>query len=111
RHEGVIALRSDWTRRLTAFVNYTWAESRSDTDGPTTRPADSYDLGAEYSWHGEDVRHQGTAGFTLRLPQQWIVSLFAIARSGRPFNITTGRDDNRDTLFGDRPAFASPDDP
>src|SRR5690606_19261010 len=37
--------------------------------------------------------------------------MFAIASSGRPFNITTGRDDNRDTLFGDRPAFAEFDDP
>ena len=30
-----------------------------------------------------------------------------MATSGRPFNITVGRDLNGDTLFTDRPAFAS----
>ena len=31
--------------------------------------------------------------------------------SGRPFNITTGRDNNGDTIFSDRPAFADAGDP
>jgi len=30
--------------------------------------------------------------------------------SGRRFNITTGRDDNNDSVFTDRPAFAKPTD-
>jgi hypothetical protein len=30
--------------------------------------------------------------------------------SGRPFNITTGRDNNGDTVFVDRPSFAQPGD-
>ena len=30
-----------------------------------------------------------------------------IVRSGQPFNITTGRDNNGDTVFTDRPAFAT----
>ncbi len=29
-----------------------------------------------------------------------------IANTGRPFNITTGFDNNRDGIFNDRPAFA-----
>jgi hypothetical protein len=32
---------------------------------------------------------------------------FLIATSGRPFNITTGRDSNGDTLFTERPALAT----
>jgi hypothetical protein len=32
------------------------------------------------------------------------LSLNARAQSGSPYNITTGRDDNRDGLFNDRPA-------
>jgi hypothetical protein len=39
------------------------------------------------------------------------VSPFLNANSGRPFNITTGRDNNRDTTINDRPAFASAGDP
>jgi hypothetical protein len=30
-----------------------------------------------------------------------------IANSGQPFNITTGRDNNGDTVFSERPAFAT----
>jgi hypothetical protein len=60
---------------------------------------------------GTDARHYATLGATLRLPFQVIVSSFAVVRSGRPFNITTGRDNNGDTLFADRPAFAQPSDP
>jgi hypothetical protein len=32
---------------------------------------------------------------------------FVTASSGQPFDITTGRDLNRDTIFNDRPAFAA----
>ncbi|MEK6320348.1 MAG: hypothetical protein AABN33_01560 [Acidobacteriota bacterium] len=40
-----------------------------------------------------------------------LISPFIFIASGRPFNITTGRDNNNDTLFTDRPAFTNPDDP
>jgi len=33
--------------------------------------------------------------------------VFGIASSGQPFNITTGRDTNGDTLYSERPAFAT----
>jgi len=32
---------------------------------------------------------------------------FLVVRSGAPFDITTGHDNNHDTLFTDRPAFAT----
>ena len=35
------------------------------------------------------------------------LSPFLVATSGRPFNITVGRDLNSDTLFTDRPVFAT----
>jgi hypothetical protein len=35
------------------------------------------------------------------------VSPFISITSGRPFNLTTGRDLNSDGLFNDRPAFAT----
>jgi len=47
---------------------------------------------------------------TFRLPLRLIVSVFGVVRTGQPFNITTGRDDNGDTLFADWPAFAEPSD-
>jgi hypothetical protein len=43
----------------------------------------------------------------------WDVRVFTRmnAWSSRPFNIVTGRDNNRDSVFSDRPSFADPDDP
>ena len=37
------------------------------------------------------------------------IGLFAQARSGLPFNVTTGVDNNRDTTINDRPDLANPD--
>jgi hypothetical protein len=37
------------------------------------------------------------------------IGLFAQARSGLPFNITTGLDNNRDTTINERPDLANPD--
>jgi hypothetical protein len=41
------------------------------------------------------------------LPWGVSVNPFVVARSGGPFNIITGRDTNGDTLFTERPAFAT----
>jgi hypothetical protein len=110
RHGMVLALRTNWSRKVTVFGNYTLGSSRSDTDRPTTAPADSYDLAIEFGPAYTDVRHQGTAGVTLRLPRRLLISAFGVISSGQPFNITTGRDDNGDTLFTERPAFADSSD-
>jgi len=40
-----------------------------------------------------------------------LISPYAAIASGRPLNITTGLDNNGDTAFSDRPAFAAPGDP
>ena len=46
----------------------------------------------------------------MSLPGDVSVSALLTASSGRPFNITTGRDDNGDLLFVDRPALGVPGD-
>jgi hypothetical protein len=42
--------------------------------------------------------------FTSPLTKSVRLSVGASRRSGTPYNITTGRDDNGDTVFNDRPA-------
>jgi hypothetical protein len=54
-----------------------------------------------------DVRHRFTLGGSLLIPGGVRMSPFIIASSGRPYNIITGRDNNGDTIFNDRPAYAS----
>ena len=61
-------------------------------------------LASEVGPVAADVRHRATTGITLRFPRRLVISAFGVISSGRPFNITTGRDENRDGLANDRPA-------
>jgi hypothetical protein len=95
------------------FSSYVLSKTQSDTDGQGSGglfPANSYDLTGEFGRAGQDVRHRFTLAGTLTLPWYKIsLNPFIIATSGRPFNITTGRDTNGDKLFLERPAFAGAD--
>ncbi|MCI0490953.1 MAG: carboxypeptidase regulatory-like domain-containing protein [Blastocatellia bacterium] len=110
RHEMTLSLRTE-IGPLQLSGNYTLSSTRSDTDGSGQTPANSFDLGPEWGRSGQDSRHNVFVRGSISLPWRVRLSSFVRANSGRPFNITTGRDNNRDTLFSDRPAFASPDDP
>ncbi len=77
-------------------------------DGANTFPANQYDLSNEYGRSAIDVRHRFSLGGAINaLPWGIRLNPFLIANSGRPFNITTGRDSNGDTLFTERPALAT----
>ena len=108
----IFGLNSRMSRTVTLFARYSLGRGRSDTDGAGSFPASSYDLAAEYGPSREDIRHRFTLGGSVRLPWDIRVSPLVVASSGRPFNITTGRDNNGDTLFTDRPGYATdPDKP
>jgi hypothetical protein len=64
-------------------------------------------LKPEYGRAGFDVRHRVQFNGSFAAPWGLRLSPLLIATSGRPFNITLGRDINGDTLFTDRPAFAT----
>jgi hypothetical protein len=53
------------------------------------------------------VRHRAFIGGNISLPHGFSVSPFAIINSGQPYNLTTGQDSNGDSLFNDRPWFAT----
>jgi hypothetical protein len=81
--------------------------SRSDTDGPYTIAADSRTLQGEYGRAADDERHHVVFGSAINFPHDWSLGTLLTIGSGRPFNITTGFDNNGDLLFVDRPAAAS----
>jgi hypothetical protein len=102
----VVTLNNRLSSRFSFFANYTLNRAMSDTDGVGTFPADDYDLSAEYGRASTDVRHTFSAGGTFDLPFKIRLNPLIFTSSGRPFNITTGRDANLDSLFTDRPIFA-----
>ncbi len=93
-------------RSATFWATYILSKAESDTDGADSFPANSYDLSAEYGRSILDVRHTFYMGGWVNAPWGIELSPFVYARSGVPYNITTGRDQNGDTLFTERPAFA-----
>ena len=95
-------LNLPWHRTF-LFVNYSWAHANNDSDGPFSLPADSYDLAAEWGPAAGDVRHRVTGMFNTNLGKGFKLATTFIANSAPPYTITTGRDDNGDTVSNDRP--------
>jgi hypothetical protein len=90
-------------RRIMLFANYAWLKQESDADGAFSLPADSYDLGSEWGPVAGVPRHSLSGMFSLPLITNMRLALNGGVRSGTAYNITTGRDDNGDTVFNDRP--------
>jgi hypothetical protein len=107
QYQWILGINNRLSRTLTVFVRYFLAWAKSDTDGVDTFPANQYDLSTEYGRAAIDVRHRFVLGGNLTGPWGVRVSPFILVSTGRPFNITIGSDLNRDSLFTDRPAFAS----
>ncbi|HET7217304.1 MAG TPA: carboxypeptidase regulatory-like domain-containing protein, partial [Vicinamibacterales bacterium] len=96
-------LNLPWHRTF-LFVNYSFAKAQNDTDGPFSLPADSYDLAAEWGPASNDVRHRLTGMFNMNLWKGFKLATSFNANSATPYTITTGHDDNGDTVSNDRPA-------
>jgi hypothetical protein len=52
-----------------------------------------------------DIRHRAVGGITVPLPGKFSASVFLLANSGQPFNITTGLDPNSTGFTAARPAL------
>ena len=100
-------LQSRLTPKLNFNVNYTFGKASGDTDGAGSFPSNSYNLTNEFGRSSFDVRHRLTV--TGSFETFWRIGIFPLlfAQSGAPFNITTGLDNDADSLFTDRPAFAT----
>jgi len=63
-----------------------------------------YDWASEWAPASGDTRHRVESLFMLRLPKAVNASFTVTAASGRPYTVTTGRDENGDQTTNDRPA-------
>lgn len=94
--------------RVSLFGFYTLNYANSDAAGIETFPSDQYNIAADYGRSAFDIRNRLFLGGTVGLPYGFRLSPFLMASSGRPFNITIGRDLNGDSIFNDRPGLVSP---
>jgi hypothetical protein len=107
QNQLLLGLRNRLNRRFSLFMQYSLGKAESDTDGAGSFPANQYDLTSEWGRASFDVRHRFIVGGTINAPWGVRLSPLVMLTSGRPFNITTGRDTNGDSLFTERPAFAT----
>lgn len=84
-------------------ANYSLSKITDETDSALSLPANSFDLRAERGPSLMDVRHRFFAMGNYRLSKSLGITSIFQANSATPYNITTGFDDNGDTIINDRP--------
>ncbi len=107
QNQLIVNLNSRFHRNATMNAYYVLAKANSDADGTGSFPANPYDFSTEYGRASGDIRHRFVMTGNFRAPWGISVNPFVIVQSGRPFNITLGRDINGDTLNTERPALAA----
>jgi hypothetical protein len=93
--------------RFSLYGFYTLSFVNSNTAGTSSFPLDQYNLNQNYGRAAYDVRDRVFLGGSWNLPKGFQLFPFVVMNSPGPFNITLGQDLNGDSIYNDRPAFAS----
>ncbi|HEU4766514.1 MAG TPA: TonB-dependent receptor [Pyrinomonadaceae bacterium] len=93
--------------KVNFFGGYSFGKHRNTDSGTSGSPSDAYDYSNEFARSNFNSLSFMHLGGNYTIPLGISLNLFAVANSGPPFNITTGRDTNGDTFFSERPAFAT----
>ena len=106
RFDG-LSVNLNYVRPQTRFflaANYMIARAIDETDSPFSLPADRFNLAAERGPALTIPRHRFMSLVNTPLAGRFRLGSSIRVQSALPYNITTGRDDNGDTISNDRPA-------
>jgi hypothetical protein len=95
------------SRRIMGNVMYQFANTRNHADSPLALPSNSNDPQADWGPSSMDIRHRVFLMVNTPLPLGLRAGMQAQYSSAPPYTLTTGTDDNGDTVFNDRPAGIS----
>ncbi len=95
------------TKTLSLFASYILQRQAGETTGISSFPSNQYDLRADYGRDSAISKQFLNSAMNWKLPRDASLTLFFNAHSGVPFDVVTGTDRNGDTIFNDRPAFAT----
>ena len=84
-------------------INYLLMKVTNEADSPFSLPSNNFNLRADRGPAANDLRHLISGFVSKRLPRGFAISAIFQATSALPYNITTGFDDNGDTVINDRP--------
>jgi hypothetical protein len=95
--------------RTVMRFNYRYRRAENNTDGAFSVPP-SGSLDDQWSYASSDTRHRMRASLSTQALQNLNAQVSWDGNSGAPYTITTGTDDNGDSIFNDRPVLAVGDD-
>jgi hypothetical protein len=84
-------------------VNYTLAQEKNFADGSTSLPSDNDNPDVDWGPSRGDIRHRLQIQGQTPLVYGVRMNVNFNLNGGTPYNMTTGRDDNNDGAFNDRP--------
>jgi hypothetical protein len=94
---------SHFSPRLQLFVSYNLSRATNEVGSPFSFPSDNYNLRADSGPSLFDSHHSILVLATLKPPKRVRLGTFFYDDFPLPYNITTGLDDNGDTVNNDRP--------
>lgn len=89
--------------RIFSNVMYQLQSSRNHADSATNLPSDSTNPDVDWGPSAQDVRHRLFVMFNAPVWKGVRAGFNMQVASAAPYTITTGRDNNGDTVFNDRP--------
>jgi outer membrane receptor protein involved in Fe transport len=100
-------LRRTFTDAGGVMASYTWSHTTNnlEADAPGGDPNDVNCPNCEWANSLLNQTHRGVLTAWRRVPGNIVIGGVATAASGRPFNITTGADNNGDAANTDRPVI------
>src|SRR5262249_54692551 len=93
--------RWNW-RRTNVRLSYWLGKAENQTDGPFVVPP-SGTLATEWGPSPGDRRHRAAVNVNTQALKNLNASISLAGNTGQPYTITTGFDDNGDSIFNDRP--------
>jgi outer membrane receptor protein involved in Fe transport len=108
KYQGAqLNLRKSFDGRGNFLLSYTWSHTRNNVepDAPGGDANDARQLDREWADSLLDQRHRAVLSGWVGLPLALRLGGVATYASGRPFNITTGADNNGDGANVDRPVI------
>ncbi len=102
-HALELGLRGNITPYFNGMIQYVLGRARNDTSGITSFPANSYNLSGEWARADFDMRHRFNLLGTFKVGKYFNLGTAVTLNTGAPYTLTTGRDDNHDSLALDRP--------
>jgi hypothetical protein len=104
RINAFVMMRYPRVRGLMGNIGYQYSNNRNFSDSPLALPGDSTNPDGDWGPSSLDIRHRVFFMFNTPLLYGVRASLQGQYSSAPPYTITTGVDDNGDTVFNDRPA-------